>query len=121
MKRYDGRNRIAGQAKNESFTTMSEHGGFSGFHGNFIEHHLDAEFGEHRFDQVVLPHRNAAGDEQDVMLEPSLDLRPQVLELITVAVPDLAGARILVDFDQFIAGRENRNARLLGNHDPGFS
>ena len=54
------RKRIPRKAENVSVATVAEHGRLSRLHCDLIEQHFDTKFGKHRFDQIVLPHRNAA-------------------------------------------------------------
>ena len=61
---------------------MAEHGGFSGFHGNFVEQHFHAKFRKHSFDKIVFAHRNATGHEQNIVLEAALDLASEILKII---------------------------------------
>src|SRR5262249_21875329 len=96
--------------------------------------HFDTELREDRLDKVILPHRNAAGHEQKIMLEAIPDFVAKIVEIVAadteddrlcacffdlsangvgIAVSNLAGLRLLIDFNQLIAGRNNCDPRLL--------
>src|SRR5689334_10364967 len=96
----------------------------AGLHRNLVEQHFNAELGENILYKIVLAHRNAPGNQEDVVIETLPDLRAQIFEVVfrdtqlvrrgsgfaqlnvngvAVAVPYLAWSRELLDIHQFIA------------------
>src|SRR5262245_7964291 len=124
MERHNRRNGITGKPKNVSVAAVSENGGLAGLHRDLVEKDLNTELRKHGFDKVVLPHRDPARHQQDIVFQTLTDLGSQIIEAIPadteddwistgfsdlcansvrVAVSNLAGLRLFIHFNQFVA------------------
>jgi cellulose synthase/poly-beta-1,6-N-acetylglucosamine synthase-like glycosyltransferase len=67
------RDRVAGQAEDQAVPAARREHGHSRLHAHAVEQHLRSELSECRGHEVIVPHRHAARDEQDVPRESALD------------------------------------------------
>jgi hypothetical protein len=126
---------IAGQAKDEFVAAASEDCGLAGANRDGVKEEFRAEGFENRFDEVVLSHGNAAGEDEDVMLEAELDFGAEVVDAIegvaegdrlasgethlrgegdAVAIANVKWAGRFDDGNNFVTGGKDGDAGLLG-------
>ena len=61
---------------------MAKHRRLSRLHRDLVEEHFDSEFRKDIFDEIVLPHRYAAGHEQDIVLQAATDFFAKIVEIV---------------------------------------
>ena len=131
FERHHGRDRISGQTEDEFSSACCKYGGTPGTNRYACKMEFRAKFGEHLLDQIVFPHRHAAGENQDFRFEAAFDGRSQRLFFVgrvselnglraggarqnfdgnSVAVPHLERSGLGARIDDFIACGKNREA-----------
>ncbi len=136
LKGNHGRNGIAGKPEQRNAVHGAEGQWLTGSHGDLPELHAVAHLLHDVLDQVVIAHGDAARGNDQIGPQGGLEFGHQILPRIfrdsdlqrdraaiqdlrgqgvAVGADDLPGGWILVHIDQFIAGGENRNQRLLVN------
>ena len=77
-----GGDRITGQAEDEFVAAASEDCGLARANRDGVEEEFRAEGFEDRFDEIVLAHRNATGENKNVVLEAEFDFCAEVVDAI---------------------------------------
>jgi hypothetical protein len=129
-----GGDRITGQAEDEFVAAASEDCGLARANRDGVEEEFRAEGFEDRFDEIVLAHRNATGENKNVVLEAEFDFCAEVVDAIesvaerdglaasktdlcgegdAIAIADVKGTGRFGDGNNFVAGGEDGDEGLL--------
>lgn len=134
LKGDHGGDGVAGQAEDEFVAAASEDGGLARTNGDGVKEEFRAEGFEDGFDEIVLSHGDAAGEDEDVALEAEFNFCAEVIDAIesvaerdglaasktdlcgegdAIAIADVKGTGRFGDGNNFVAGGEDGDEGLL--------
>ena len=143
VKRHDRGNRISGQTKHKCLAAITKDRRLSRLHRNTVEQNFDTELRENILDEIVLPHRDAARNQQNIVIRAPADLYSKIIKIVP-ADPEQHGLAsgsnnlrceeysccccesapadgVFSNLHEFVTRREDRDTRLFRNLNFGFS